>query len=372
MSAKWQVTVITPRPSRPFGFTFKDGPKNNGRFEHQVLDSYTCPKSTLLGRMRESYSFGKHVVQYISKNHNRVKCIYVLAWPLLAQFLIVRAARKYAIPSVTHIMDIYPESLISRLSILKRISYSLLLPLDKFILQNSSRVITISSGMKAMLVKSRMLNDQNVEIIPNWQNDQGFIDYYQSGHTGHHNSPFTFMFLGSLSAAAAIEVIISAYTLCGLKEARLVIAGNGSEKERLIAMAKTCKNQSIEFWEAPLNNVPEIQDQADVLILSLRKNTSHYAMPSKLPAYMFSKKPVIACAEGESDIAQAILQANCGWVVPPEDKESLAQIMTECISVAKQELQTLGENGFVYAMENYARDKNLNKLIALIKQAAEV
>jgi glycosyltransferase involved in cell wall biosynthesis len=321
--------------------------------------------------MLESYSFGKHTANYIKQKHAEIKCIYVLAWPLLAQYLIVKASRKYSIPSVTHIMDIYPESLINRLPLLKRLIFTFLLPIDKYIQQNSSKVITISSGMKNMLAKTRELDSCKVEIVYTWQNDSRFLNYRKSPEKRQFNSCFTFMFLGSLSTAAAIEVIIFAYKISGLKNTRLIIAGNGSEKVNLIALTRNCENLTIELWDAPLRKVPEIQDQADVLILSLKKNTSHFAMPSKLPAYMFSKKPIIACAEEESDIALAIKQANCGWVVLPEDKDSLAHAMIDAISRTKQELLFYGENGFDYAVKNYSKEKNLNKLVSIIMQASE-
>jgi glycosyltransferase involved in cell wall biosynthesis len=371
MSEERKVTIITPRPSRPFGFSFEKRIPGNGKYDHLILKSYACPKSTIFGRMMESYSFGKHAADFIKQRHAEIECIYVLAWPLLAQYLIVRASRKYSIPSITHIMDIYPESLINRLPLMKRLIFNFLLPIDKYILQKSTKVITISSGMKNMLAKTRRLENGKVEIVYTWQNDSVFMNHHRISAGSPVNSSFTFMFLGSLSTTAAIEVIISAYHLSGLKNTKLIIAGNGSEKERLIALSRNCGNLTIEFRDAPVLKVPEIQDQADVLILSLKKNTAHFAMPSKLPAYMFSKKPIIACAEGESEIALAIRKANCGWVVPPEDTNSLAHAMMDAISRTKQELLTFGENGFDFALKNYTREKNLHKLVSIIMQAAD-
>jgi len=52
-----KVTVISPRPTRPFGFTFLS--KHNSKCYSLInLNSYTCPESNLFGRFKESYSFG--------------------------------------------------------------------------------------------------------------------------------------------------------------------------------------------------------------------------------------------------------------------------------------------------------------------------
>jgi glycosyltransferase involved in cell wall biosynthesis len=370
LSEKRVVRVLTPRPSRPFGFSFENSPTCQGRYEHLTLESFTCPKSTLIGRMFESYSFGRHVAAYIRKNHAEIECIYVLAWPLLAQYLIVKASQKYSIPSVTHIMDIYPESLINKLPFLKKVIFSILLPLDKSILQNTTRVITISPGMKNKLAKTRKLESDKIDIVYTWQNDAFFLDLWNAPKTRSGDAPFTFMFLGSLSATAAIEVIILAYRINGFRNTRLIIAGNGSEKDHLMALSRNGNHSVIEFWDAPAGKVAEIQDQADVLLLSLRKNTSHYAMPSKLPAYMFSKRPIIACAEEESDIARSIRQAKCGWIVQPEDQHALARAMKDAISGNRRDLRKYGENGYHYALQHFSKEKNLSKLASIILDTA--
>jgi glycosyltransferase involved in cell wall biosynthesis len=370
LSEKRAVKVLTPRPTRPFGFSFENSLTSQEKYEHIILGSFTCPQSTLIGRMLESFSFGRHVAAYIRKNHAGIECIYVLAWPLLAQYLIVKASRKYSIPSVTHIMDIYPESMISKLPFLKKVIYNLLLPLDKSILQNTTRVITISPGMKNKLAKTRKLESDKIEIVYTWQNDAFFLNYRNAPETKSGDTPFTFMFLGSLSTTAAIEVIILAYRINGFRNARLIIAGNGAEKDRLMALSKNGDQSVIEFWDAPADKVPEIQDQADVLLLSLRKNTSHYAMPSKLPAYMFSKRPIIVCAEEESDISRSIKQAKCGWVVQPEDQHALARAMMAATASKRQDLRKYGENGYHYARQHFSKEKNLSKLASIILETA--
>jgi glycosyltransferase involved in cell wall biosynthesis len=366
LSEYQDVTVVTPRPSRPLGFNFNHVAIPKGKFKHHVLKSNICPRSAFLGRMRESISFGRHAADFIKQNRHKIKCIYILAWPLFAQYLIVRTARKYSIPTVTHVMDLYPESLANKLPVVKKLVNNFLLPVDRYILQNSSSVITISSNMRETLVNTRQLKDEKVDIVHTWQNDELFLSYEPLSPHPKKNGLFTFMFLGCLSKSAALEIVIHAFSIIGHRNARLIIAGNGSEKEYLEAISRNYPNINIEFWDAPLCKVAEIQDCADVLILSLRKNTAYFAMPSKLPAYMFSKKPVIASVDEDSAIAKAITMANCGWIVMPEDSDKLGQLLNEVTTIPQYDLQKYGDNGFHFAKENFSKEKNLNRLIDLI------
>lgn len=367
LSKHRKVTVLTPPPTRPFGFRFNDdGPKSIG-FTHVVIPSFTYPPSKLVGRLRESYSFGKHVRSYIRKHHHGISCVYLHSWPLFGQMMIVKAACQYGIPVVTHVVDIYPEALTGKLPFFERLANRLLLPLDKYALQHSTKIVTISPKMKEHLEKTRMLEEKDVEIVYNWQNEDIFLNFRSKGPKESHGHTFTFMFLGNLSRTAALHHLIHAFAEARLDNDRLVIAGNGSQKESLMQLAKGYPDCQIEFWDAPMQMVPELQTEADVLLLSLHRGAARFALPSKLPAYMFSEKPILATVDAESDSAAIIEMAACGWVVPPEDVSSLAVAFRKAASSPEPELQNLGSNGFRFAMENFSRKGNLQKFTSLIE-----
>ena len=62
----YDVTVITPKPSRPMGYDFSNSKKAEGNFKQIIVDSFVHPKSSIVGRFRESYSFGMKAVDYIN------------------------------------------------------------------------------------------------------------------------------------------------------------------------------------------------------------------------------------------------------------------------------------------------------------------
>ena len=76
---------------------------------------------------------------------------------------------------------------------------------------------------------------------------------------------------------------------------------------------------------------------------------------------MFSKKPVLASVDAESDTAMCILDNHAGWVALPEDAESVAKAMKEAYLLSGEELNRLGKNGFEFAVETLSR-RNLKKL----------
>lgn len=68
LSLSHKVTVLAPKPSRPYSFDLlKDDLKESG-FILINADSYTCLESSSLGRLKESYSFGLACNMYITEN----------------------------------------------------------------------------------------------------------------------------------------------------------------------------------------------------------------------------------------------------------------------------------------------------------------
>ena len=364
LALKNNVTVISPLPTRPYGSNYSNHITQNHSFVHEVITSYTSPKSNFFGRLRESFSFGRESSKFLYSNRNNIDIVYANTWPIFAQYFLVKTAKRLNIPVVLHVQDVYPESIIMKLpKIVGKIVRFLILPIDRFVLNNVKEVIAISPQMKDYLVSSRNFIQSKVNVIRNWQNDQPFTN--QILHKKSKYEKFTFMYLGSISPSAGIELLIESFASANIDNSMLIISGDGSEKNRCMSLAKNYSCE-IEFIEANLEDVPKIQVKADVLLLPLRKGIGKTASPSKLSAYMFSKKPIIASIDLDSDSARIINEANAGWVIEPENKDKLADVMRVVFLSKRSELELKGQNGFNFAIKNLSKQNNLKKLVNVI------
>ena len=360
----WKVKVFHPKPSRPKGFWF-DGFAD---LDLNIItsESYVCPRSSLIGRIRESWSFGQACSKYIKKHHSEISCIYANAWPMFSQKAIVKAAKKNGIPCVIHVQDVYPESLTNKLpGFIGKLVQSLLLPMDRFILGNCTKVVAISEKMKEYLAETRGIEVDKVSVVINWQNEKEFIEYQESINEVAIERPFTFMYMGNIGPVAGVDLLIDAFLQAKLDNARLVIAGSGSMKESLKEMASSCKE--IEFWDVPNGKVPEIQAKADVMMLPIKRGAARSSIPSKLPAYMFSAKPIIGCIDADSDTANAIRESGCGWVIQPENVEKLSETMRSVASLEKSYLNEKGKRARAYGLDHFSKKENLNRLVKVIE-----
>ncbi len=368
LSREYDVTVLSPMPTRPNGSVYPKPDFRDELFTHIVTDSYVCPASKFIGRMRESLSFGRCIAGYIREHHENISAVYANVWPIFSQYLAVKEAKRWGIPIVLHIQDIYPESMLGRLGIIGRMIKWPLLELDRFILRNASTVLAISENMKSYLCDTRHIEDSKVLVVRNWQDDSLFPERLEQTVRGK----FTFMFVGSISPAAGVMLLLKAFVKAAIPDSQLVIAGSGSDKAACEAYTRQHPEADIRFRPVTPTEVADVQSGADVLLLPLRKGVGHTASPSKMPAYMFSAKPVLACVDRGSDVELVVHASQCGWVCEPENESALSEMMIRVTGMPREQLNEIGRNARRYALDHFTAAKNLNTIISSIKLISNI
>lgn len=364
LSESYFVTVLRPRPTRPKGFSFPEYDYSALPFKVVETDSYTSPASSLIGRFRESISHGRWCARYIRQHHKEIDFVYNDSWHLFGVYQVAKVTNKYCIPYITPVQDVYPESLASKMpdiKLLRSLVMYLLKPLDHYVLSHAACVQTNSEKMADYLSESRAIDRMRFVVVRNWQDDREFLEFARRDVKKSQNGVFTFMYLGNIGPLAGIEVLFETFAKANLRNARLVIAGSGPAKADLQQKSKqyAC---NIEFWDVPTGRVPETQAQADVMLLPVRKGFAKSSVPSKLIAYMFSAKPIIASVDADSDTAECVRSSGAGWVAEPESVQSLGKCMEESFHSSEDILRQKGGRGYNYAIEKFSKKKNLEIL----------
>lgn len=355
------IKVLHPIPTRPEGFRFENYSINDDEI---ITRSFTCAKSSLFGRLRESISFGRSTYNYIKKNYSKIKSIYANTWPLFGQYYLVKAAKRYHIPCYIHVQDIYPDSYCQKMPhLLGRLLYRFLIPIDKYVLKNATGVFAISPSMKEYLSRTRGVELSKITLIRNWQEDRVFIDAHKA--IAEHNSCFELMYLGSINPTADVSLIIKAFSGLDQSKFHLSIIGNGPDKDNCQKLASSL-GIDVAFDTVTPEQVAIKQSEADTLILCLKKGVAQTATPSKLTAYMLTGRPIIASVDLDSDCANIIRESGCGLVVEPGNELALREAILELSNKTIEEINKLGQAAFTYAVENLSKERNLNKLVDVL------
>ncbi len=379
------ITVLCPQPSRPLNADYsryKHTDKVVEICENGIkvvrLPSFVAPQSRLLPRMWESFSFGRKVVNYLAAEQKMPTALYVNSWPIFAQAVIAQFARKNGIPMVLQIMDIYPEALTSNLpAVLQSVINSPLKRLDAWIARASVTVVVISENMRRVYTEDRQLPSESVVTIPTWQDEAVFDTIPPRAETcSRYGIPphlFTFLFLGNIGPVAGVDLLIHAFAEADIPDAQLVIAGDGTAKSDCIKLTNQLKLSRVHFISDPESaNVPMLQSMAHVCMLPMKRGAGMSSIPSKLPSYLFSAKPVIATVDNNSDTARFVRKAECGWVGESEDLHWLANTMNEVYKLPMKLLEETGSRGKEYGLAHFSKSAGVVRLAYSIIQAAGV
>lgn len=367
ISKKHTVKVLCPLPSRPNGFSFEKDNKVKFKYSNHVefnrASSFVYSKSNPLGRLIESISFGIYSYAFIKNEKANIDIVYMNTWPLFGQLGVALACKKFCLKYIVHVQDIYPESLLNKLpGFLAVVFLKLLMPIEKYVIRNAFKIVVISDYMKAKIFSRGKIDNEKITVVNNWQ-DESIFD--KENFAIIDNERLTFMYLGNIGPVANIPFVIQSFYEANI-DAKLIIAGSGSKRKDCEDLVNSLGINTIQFLDVPAGEVPKIQSLADILILSTISNGAKSSIPSKLPAYMFSKKPIFALIDKNTDTYNAIIEAKCGWAINPEAKDQIIEKFKELVSIQKSELTTMGLNGYNYAKENFSKTKNLVKLTSII------
>lgn len=378
------VTVLCPQPSRPLTADYnryKNPDASVVTLEGEVkvvrLPSFASPESKVPARMRESISFGVEVSKYLNAENDAPAVLYVNSWPVFSQAIISGYARKAGIPVVMHIMDIYPESLAGKLPPFFASLFSLpFIWLDAGIARRSAKVVVISENMCRTYTESRHVDSSTVVNIPTWHDEAAF-EHTPSREEccrryGISSDPFTFLFLGNIGPVAGVDFLIRAFVEADIPGAQLLIAGDGSAKAGCVQLSSQLGLSCIQFISDPdAANAPLIQCMAHVCMLPMKSGTGMSSIPSKLPSYLFSAKPVIATVDSDSDTARFVRQADCGWVGEPEDLTWLADTMRKASRLQPAQLDEKGQRGKQFALARFSKSSGVRQLADTITQVCK-
>lgn len=279
--------------------------------------------------------------------------IFCVSQPMSQFFTIGLAGKIRRSAVVFNIQDLHPDALFDLGIIKNRLVKSILLKVERFGYCIADSLFVISSGF-ARHCEDRGASQYKIQIIPNWI-DLSEIDprspkiAYAMDLGVNLDRPVV-LYAGSLSLSACPLSIVECAAI--LKDqgcdAQFVIVGDGSMKERCIAVAREKSIDNIKFLPfQPRSFLADLQALSTVSIITMRKGQGKNSVPSKMYGYMSAARPIIASVDKDSETANIIFQAECGWVVEPEDPYALAEAILIALNKPHQ-LIVYGNNGRLY------------------------
>jgi colanic acid biosynthesis glycosyl transferase WcaI len=277
--------------------------------------------------------------------------LVVVSPPLLlgaAGWLVGKLKRA---PYVFHVQDMQPDAAVG-LGMLKQSWFTrALYALESFAYRHAARVSGITSGMLKAF-RSKGVPDSKLIYFPNaielkTDEAQPKRGEFRKTH-GFPASEFLAIYSGNLGVKQGLDVLLETAARLRDKRIRVLICGDGAQRETLAARAK--EMQLPNFSMLPFQSAVDYRAllvDADVCFITQQLGSGTSFFPSKLLGLLAEAKPVVTVAAPESELALALAEGNFGVNVPPARPEELAALL-DSLATDPERLWLYGANGRRY------------------------
>lgn len=281
-------------------------------------------------------------------------------------------ARRWKVPFVYEVRDVWPDTLvdlgkIKKGSVIARAMHFV----SKFLAQRAALVVSPLPGV------ADYVSDLGARGVPSlWVPNGAERSLLLKVAPIPSTKPFVFMYLGSHGNTNELELLVDAFDhMCRLHpelKVRLRIIGDGPRKKLLSERISQLESTHLISMEPRVTRTSALKASQDAhcMILTAKPlGVYRYGMsPNKLFDYLLSGRPVIM---SEVDPTHPISSIGAGVEVPPNDIAQLADAMYRVSSLPKSEISRMGALGRkaaegVYSYREQAKvlSRALNAVIA--------
>lgn len=230
-------------------------------------------------------------------------------------------ARRFRVPHVFDVRDLWPESAIALGELREGRASRALEWLERRLYDGASAVVTVNEAF-ARHIAARTEDASKIHVVANGTTR----DWLEAGHAQADRSSaglpadeFVWAYAGNIGLAHALDVAIGAAELLG-SGFRLLIIGHGPRRAELEGHAAALPAGAVEFRDVmPPAEVARHLRAADALLVS---ESQEKTVSAKLYDYAAIGRPIVAVARGE--MLRLIEAHEIALPVAPGDPRALA------------------------------------------------
>lgn len=370
------VTVLTTVPNYPTGIV---PPEYRGHLlQREVIDgvdvvrawSYTSANKGFLRRILAQLSFGCLAPLIGNKAVGQPDIILVQSPPLLDAVAVRMMARLKRRPFIFMTSDLWPEAPVQLGMLHNPILISLAEWLARSTYKRAVRVWAVTEGMRVQLLELG-LAPEDVFLLPNGVDTERFVPLPKAEarkRLGWAAEPFTVLYAGTHGLThGLLTVLDAAERLREHPEIRIVLAGDGADKERLVRTAWQRGLSNVTFLDPlPHALLPVLLCAADVCLVHMRKMpVFDMNRPIKMLEAMSCARPILLGINGEARrIAEQ--EAEAAYYVEQENPEAMANGILY-FAEHREEAEAMGKRGRPYAESHFSYDVLASQLDVQIR-----
>ncbi len=370
MSEGKQVNVLTRNPAYPFGKIYKG--YANKFYSKKIENGITVYRYHIIRNYKDSKY--RKMANYIWNTilattltllfHRKNKNIFIYHTGPLTVALPGILLKKLNRGQVTiWTQDVWPDVAFAYGLKNSKFNVWFIEKFVNFIYKNCNRIITTSKPIQQDIYKRV---SEMPEFIPNWP-----MKVFENGvsvkSTTEHPK-LTFAFAGNIGVMQNLDNIILAFHQWAgnRNDVEFNIYGDGSAWSDLqtLIMESEIKNVHLK-GRVPVEKIPAIYQESDVLIISLRKDAVlEKYVPAKFSTYLSAGKPIFGILSGA--VQDYLQQYNLGYVASPHDLIEIGKGFEFFTKLSVEEKIQIKERAINLYKSEFDSDTNMKKLTSIV------
>ena len=262
------------------------------------------------------------------------------------------AARRFGVPLVFNVQDVFPDAAIEVGAISGRRIIAASRKLERLVYGACDAVTVLSAEMLAnVAAKVDPARAPVLRTIPNFSDAAAIRP--QSRETAYRiehglSGRIVVMYAGNIGYSQPLEMLVAAARACrNRREVVFVVNGEGSARGALEKSAAGLPNLVLVDYQ-PAERISEVLASADVHVIVLREGLAHSSVPSKLYSILAAGRPVLASVDPGTEVARVLEQNGCGAAVAPGDQTAFVAALEAMIDDPSRRAR-MGARGRAFA-----------------------
>lgn len=348
---------------------------HNGSYRHECLggmDIHWLPVAydNRFRFLARAWSFLRYVFE-VGRRHHLVRnadLCYAISVPLTTGIAAMRIRRRYAIPFVFEVGDLWPDAPIQLGFIRNPVLQRVLHDLERKIYANASAIVALSPPIRAVI--EDRVKGKAVHLIPNMADTRYYFPTEKDPDIAReYGVPegLIVSYLGALGYANGLDYVLQCAKCC--RERRMavtfLICGEGAEADILRQEARAASLDNVKF--IPFQNragIRKLMNITDAIFVSYRPvPILETGSPNKYFDGLAAGKLIVINFGGW--IRKEAEAEGCGIYVDPHDPATFATRLAPFLTDAGL-LRRYQENARRLAEEKYARELLGNQFAEMI------
>lgn len=358
----WRLTVLTASPGADLEFPVVrlNGPERPAGTRVRVVGKALRGLRFLLGSLLWCLRRGR-----------RGDGVLIVSNPPFIGLLgpLVRLGR--GLPYVFIFQDLFPRSAVLS-GVLPAAGPLALLwqGLMAHVCSSSSQTVVLSQAMEARL--RRDLGRQlPLTVIHNWAVEQGApIQREHSDFAAEHGyaDRFSVQYSGNFGRLHDLLTLLEAARLLQEQAIQFVFIGGGAKQGQIEAYRiGFALGNVLQLPYQPRWRLPGSLAACDVAAIGLIPGAEDTVAPCKFYGILASGRPVLLIARRSCDLAQLVLNADCGLVVEPGEAAELAEHLLE-LSRQPHRVRAMGERSLALYERQFGLERSLARYEAVLQE----